>query len=261
LNGTAPANNQQNNQPNNGNNNGNNGNNGNNNGGGRKKRYADVPHLKSLNWAEWEQAKTQRTNDALRWTYPSSRPSTHATCKRYCQEINKRYRQPTFNCNLNTNQQQPQRTTVRQKPVSYRPPTPGPLHQSPNPTLQQYLSQAQRTYYQPRHGRSIDYMPRPKRPIPHVPLYYPPRNGVVLHTTRITRSIVVPQIVHKRFDPPNLAISHYPFRALENKGRVKRKHYRAIDRLQGIKKPTPNVRNVDEKKNNYWLVHFLKNNN
>lgn len=121
---------------------------------------------RSLTWDEWNAAHDQRSRDAVHHAY------THRirTCKRYCQPVQYRHQ----NCVPN------QQSTRRSKPQSYRQPNLTQLKQSQQPN---YYSPIQ----QVRRGRSIDYMPKPKRPLVHVPLYYPPRHGQILHSTRISR--------------------------------------------------------------------------
>lgn len=198
----------------------------------RNKRYADQPHLRSLTWAEWEAAKTQRTNDAIRWTYNANvRPAPTHSRKRYSRKPNPGYLQ--------------HRETPKESRKTY------------------YSSQRFYAKSPSRVGRSVDYMPKLKRPHPHVPLYYSPRHGQILHTTRITRitRAILPKIVHTRVDPPaGMIISHWPFKPLDSKRTTKRSYYKPGQHLRFRKRPAKkNVRNIAETKQVCVKKFFLIN--
>ncbi|KAI6176028.1 hypothetical protein M3Y97_00754300 [Aphelenchoides bicaudatus] len=244
--------------------------------GGRRKRWADGPHTKSLSWdeynagktakdqermnafsapspdggmtrtltwAEWDAAKQQRTNDAVHQTYTKRTRTFKRYCSQYCHQ------------NCATGQQ-----TIRRKPQSYKSPNLNQLRQSQRPT---FYSTVQQT--QVRRGRSIDYMPKPKRPLVHVPLYYPPRDGRILHSTRISRDAAALMFPKRTEAPSSLAVSHWPFVAIEGKkGRAKRRTYSPLERfrlqrMNGTPKPKPNVKNVDVKSKNYWYDRYKNN--
>ncbi|KAI6187403.1 hypothetical protein M3Y98_00239500 [Aphelenchoides besseyi] len=98
-----------------------------------------------------------------------------------------------------------------------------------------------------RTGRSMDYMPKLKRPLVHKPLYFPPRNGVVLHsTTRIPRSDTLAS-------PDEKIVCLTPSEA-RNSNRTLHTYRRRL--VQSTPKPIRNLLDIKERAPNHWYTRY-----